>query len=283
MQEKDLFTALSYVDDTLIEEAETYAVRKVLPLHMVRWFGALAACLCLLFGWAVAARWAPFAAMSDKSSMEKVSQEAAAEAMPEEEWVEAEKAETEDAKTEGVMMEETEKGSAYGSDVAETPEAGTGPYVILNDAPPIFKNDAEVLYADPLNGTVIVAEDLQKTADQCKLAQMARSPRFLITFDLYRDGEKLETSSKAYLQEIARLEEQGYSFRYLVVKKRDKSVAVQGCWLMTSAQLNRFAASEEYGYFLYFPQNEDGTPLNWKDKADLNGLPTVEDALVTKE
>lgn len=56
MTGKDLFAALSYVDDALILEAEeAKPARRAFPAQAVRWGAALAACVCLLVGWAFAA------------------------------------------------------------------------------------------------------------------------------------------------------------------------------------------------------------------------------------
>ena len=39
------------------------------------------------------------------------------------------------------------------------------------------------------------------------------------------------------------------------------------CGLFTAEQLEQFDALETYGYDFYFPQNADGTPLDWNDPA----------------
>ncbi len=58
MTGKDLFAALSFVRDEYVAEAETACpARRVIPMKTVRWAGALAACVCLLVGWAFAAQW----------------------------------------------------------------------------------------------------------------------------------------------------------------------------------------------------------------------------------
>ncbi|MGN0479048.1 MAG: hypothetical protein ACI4GO_06415 [Hominenteromicrobium sp.] len=58
MTGKDLFAALSFVRDEYVEEAETECPpRRVIPMKTVRWAGVLAACVCLLVGWAFAAQW----------------------------------------------------------------------------------------------------------------------------------------------------------------------------------------------------------------------------------
>ena len=56
MTGKDLFAALSFVDDALILEAEeAKPARRMVSMQAVRWVGALAACVCVLVGWAFAA------------------------------------------------------------------------------------------------------------------------------------------------------------------------------------------------------------------------------------
>lgn len=54
MKGSTLLAAMSYVDDALVQEAEDrLPAGKVIPLHTVRWAAALAACVCILVGWAV--------------------------------------------------------------------------------------------------------------------------------------------------------------------------------------------------------------------------------------
>src|SRR5699024_3151445 len=51
MTGKDLFAALSFVDDALILEAEeAKPARRAVSMQAVRWVGALAACVCVLVG-----------------------------------------------------------------------------------------------------------------------------------------------------------------------------------------------------------------------------------------
>lgn len=58
MTGKDLFAALNFVRDEYVAEAEAEKpARRVIPMKTVRWAGALAACVCLLVGWAFAAQW----------------------------------------------------------------------------------------------------------------------------------------------------------------------------------------------------------------------------------
>ena len=246
MNGQELFAALGCVDDELVAEAENYTTRKVIPFSVRRFGGALAACICLLIGWAI------FAQSGLKS---------------------AEIAK--DSNTKEMTTEETviENGSAAN---------GTG-YMIIAQAPPIFQRYKATPDTGLTNGTLVVSEDLQKTVDQTAYAQLTGTPRFLVAFDLYRDGEKIDPNSGEYAKEVQRLTELGYEFRTLYVKQRDKSVKVQTCALMTTKLLQEKDLSAEYGYFLYFPENEDGTALDWNNVAKLSGLPTPEDAAVTKD
>lgn len=289
MNGKDLFAALNHVEDALVAEAETYTARKVIPLRTVRWVSTLAACICLLIGWAVAVRLMPFGGMEeaakDMTTAETVTEGAMNGAVTEEaapEEVETEEAESETAQAEtetGTGAESAEDTKA--EEKEETEE--TAEYVILADAFPAFKSEGEVRHAAPLNGTYLLDEELKKTVEQCALTNMVGLPRFLVTFDLYRDGQRIDPESAEYAEEVARLEALGYTFRTLAVQHGDKSVKVRVCGLLSEGQLGQFAATEDYGYFLYFPENEDGTPLDWENTAELCGLPTAEDASVTKD
>lgn len=288
MDGKDLFTALNHVEDALVAEAETYTARKVISLRTVRWVGALAACICLLLGWAVAVRLMPFGgqgeAARDMTTAETATEGAMNGAVTEE--AAPEEVETEEAESETAQAE-TETGtgaeSAEDTEAEEKAEEETAKYVILADAFPALRSEEGVRHAAPLNGTFILDEELKKTVEQCALTQMDGVPRFLVAFDLYHDGQRIDPESAEYAEEIARLEMLGYTFRTLAVQHGDKSVKVRVCGLLSEGQLGQFAAAEDYGYFLYFPENEDGTPLDWDNTVKLSGLPTAEDALVTKD
>ena len=288
MNGKDLFAALNHVEDAFVAEAEAYTARKVIPLHTVRWVGALAACICLLLGWAVAVQLMPFGGLGevarDTTTAETVTEGAMNGAVTEE--AAPEEVKTEEAESETAAETETGTGAENAEDTeaeekAETEE--TAKYVILADAFPMFRSEEEILYAATLNGTFLLDEELKKTVEQCALTQMDGVPRFLVAFDLYRDGQRIDPESAEYAEEIARLEALGYTFRTLAVQHRDKSVKVRVCGLLSEGQLEQFAATKDYGYFLYFPENEDGTPLDWENTAELCGLPTAEDASVTKD
>ena len=108
MTGKDLFASLNYVDDALIEEAETYAPARILPLTAVRRFGALAACVCVLVGLAVMLRLGLFSGTgaSDKVQMNDTAMEmfAESESCMEEAETEEETAEAETVTEEDIRM-----------------------------------------------------------------------------------------------------------------------------------------------------------------------------------
>jgi hypothetical protein len=260
MNGQELFAALGCVDDELVAEAENYTARKVIPFSVRRFGGALAACICLLIGWAIFAQSGlKSAEIAKDSNTKEMTTEAAVE-----------ETETEEMETEETVIE---TGSAAN---------GTG-YMIIAQAPPIFQRYKATPDTGLTNGTLVVSEDLQKTVDQTAYSNFVGTPRFLVAFDLYRDGEKIDPNSGEYAKEVQRLTELGYEFRTLYVKQRDKSVKVQTCALMTTKLLQEKDLSAEYGYFLYFPENENGTALDWNNVAKLSGLPTSEDAAVTKD
>lgn len=276
MDGKDLFLALGQVQDEFITEAETYAGRRVISMHSVRWVGALAACICLLIGWAVAAQWTDnplqtlfSAGSSNEAALEEATTETAEEAATTEGGYAADIAEAE----EETGVDYSESGdSARGALPTEAPEKTENTqYVILAAPFAGAKSDTEVLYDEPQNGRFILDAELKNTLEQCALAEFTGLPRFLVAFDLYRDEVKIDPDSEEYAAEIERLSGLGYAFRTLSVEHRDKSLKVQVCGLLTEEQLADFDASEDYGYFFYFPENEDGTPLDWEDAVDLPG------------
>jgi len=287
MTGKDLFSALNHVDDVLVAEAETYTARRVIPMPAIRWMGALAACFCLLIGWAVLAQTGGLG-FGKSASVETAPRDEKMEWTENTAEVETDGAVPESAPEEEceVTMEESEAAgmengsihdTAGGAQPTETPASSDyDRYLIFAEAPPDAKSDGTVLYAAPLNGAVILGEDISNTMDMLVLAHTAKPARFLVAFDLYRDEEKLHPDSDEYLAEVERLKALGYDFRTLNVQHTDKSVQVRICCLCDEGQLRQFAASADYGYLIRFPENEDGTPLNWEDKAGLCGLPTAE-------
>lgn len=296
MTGKDLFASLNYVDDALIEEAETYAPARILPLRSVRRIGALAACICVLVGLTAAIRLGLFGggkneamdsgAMMYTESFAESEAACAEEAETEEEMPEIETGEgAADTEKEDALATNTTTG-AQPTDKPVAEEDGEGEdaagtvsdvkYVILNQAFPDMQNDGNVRHAEPENGSFIMDEELQRTVGQLALTNTSGVPRLLVSFDLYNNGEKLDTDSAEYAEEVGRLAQIGYEFRSLTVEHKDKSVRTQPCFLASLSQLKMFEASEAFGYFIYFPKNEDGTPLEWDDTAELCGLPTVE-------
>lgn len=282
MDGKDLFLALNGVEDELITEADAYAVHRVIPLQLKRFGGALAACICLLLGWAVFAR---FDLKADNTMLGRGTETAATEGAAEEagteeavvteETVEEAEAEREES------VEEKSEDVAHGTPLFVGEDGVV--YCVIAEAFPFVAHDEGNLKDVPQGGACLVAEELKKTAEQTALTQMNGVPRFLVAFDLYRDGEKIDPDSAEYAAEVQRLSALGYEFRTLQVEKRDRSVKVQTCALMTGGLLREKDLSAEYGYYLYFPENENGTPLDWNDEAELCGLPTAEDASVTRD
>lgn len=292
MQEKDLFAALSYVDDTYVEEAETYAVRRVIPLHAVRWAAALAACICLLLGWAVAVQWVPFGGFGgflakDAAAPENATEGAAEETVQEHALVEEEKAEEE--------AEVEESSAAVGAQPTETPESEEdSAYIILND---VLEEEDTGKVQQPANGEWVCESGLRNRVMDVLRMQITpgmaagignKDIRFLAAFRLTKDGKQISPDSEEYLLEVQRLVSLGYEFRTLYVEGKSKDIQVCICGLFTAEQLDEFNAREfdaldTYGYVFYFPRNEDGTPLDWNNQAELCGLPTAEDALVTKD
>lgn len=256
MDGKDLFLALGQVQDEFITEAETYAGRRVISMHSVRWIGALAACICLLIGWAVAAQWTdnPLQTLfntgsSNEAAMDEAATEAAEEA----------------ATTEG----------GYTKDIAEaeeeTADAGCGK-VTDGAAAKIIdhytgEETAIYCYGTAENGEWFMDHYLEEMLQ----AHTGEDAYFLVAVELSRDGKVIDADSEEYAAEIERLTGLGYTFRTLSVQHRDKSLQVQVCGLFTEEQLTGFDASGDYGYFFYFPENKDGTPLDWEDAVNLPG------------
>lgn len=283
MTGKDLFASLNFIDDELIEEAANYAPARILPMRAIRRAGALAACVCLIVCLAVLFRSGVFLSGSAApESMMDVGKE-----MYQEDACVTEEAVEEETAAEEAAPAEMEEAMEKIEDTAESEMADGAPeaensttdseYVILNQAFPQVQNDWDSWHKDPENGTFILDEELSGTIGQCKLAHMRAQPRFLVAFDLYRDEKKLDSDSAEYRQEVERLEELGYEFRTLAVQNKDKSVKMQMCGLLSEKQLEMFEGSDDYGYFIYFPKNEDRSPLDWENTAEFCGLPTADD------
>ena len=268
MTGNDLFRAMNGVDETLIDEAETYTGHKVIPMRMVRWVSAAAACFCLLVCAAVIIR----SDMFSMKSAECVVMEEKAEAMIEKE----ETVITEETVEEEIMTETTEEGGfATGSTLEDTsavevPKNTEG--VVIYDH---YTGDDKAIYcyAGAAGGEWFCEEYLRQMVEMYGSDENAR---FLIAFYLWKDGEMLEPDSPEYRAETDRLKELGYEFRLLDVPHTDKSLKYLVCGLFTAEQLTDFAAAEEYGYIFYFPEDEYGQPLSWEEQVLLCGLPTDE-------
>lgn len=298
MTGKDLFASLNYVDDELIEEAETYVKARILPMHSVRRIGALAACVGLLVCLTVMLRMGLFRdgigaaekSMMDSGAMDMYAvEEAPAEAVMDEAAAQEEAAvETEEAETEESMAANAPADAAGGVQPTERPAEKTeSDYFIISDA---ASADAGAELRLPENGEWVCEFGLREQVMTVLRMQITpgvaggtgKEARFLAAFRLLKDGEPVDPDSEEYLAEVQRLTELGYEFRTLYVESSTKDVKVCICGLFTAEQLDEFTArefdaNEEYGYIFYFPKNEDGTPLDWNNEAALCGLLTAED------
>lgn len=150
MTGKDLFAALSFVDDALILEAEeAKPARRAFPAQAVRWGAALAACVCLLVGWAFAAERLRYAGST--------SNETAGAA--------------EGAVQEAGGMPETAEDSA---------DAGFSGKIIDRY---LGENEMATCYAAPQNGTWTIEQPLQDMLDRFA----GEDVRFLVAFDLFAE------------------------------------------------------------------------------------------------
>ncbi len=241
MTGKDLFLALSFIDDELISEAEeAKPLRRAAILPAIRWAGALAACVCVLVGWAIAAN---FANQADSGAAMTTGG-----AAPESEWSTA----TDTAEAAGEAGAET-------ADAAEGGEAGASEGGVRIIDRYLGENEVVTCYAAPRNGTWTMEQPLRDMLDEFAGADV----RFLVTFELFSDGEAIEHDASAYLEEVNRLAAAGYMLRRL--PRDDGEMLV--CGLFTAEELKHFDALEAYGYDFAFPANADGTPLDWDDPA----------------
>lgn len=257
MDGKDVFLALGHVREEFVTEAEEYAGRRVISMHTVRWVGALAACVCLLVGWAVAAQWTdnPLSLLSGGGASNDTAKEECT-------------METAEAVTEGAIEEDAaeEEAAETGETADNWGSSDIGSSVTIVDH---YTGDDKAIYCYSLaeNGEWFLDHHLEEMLQ----THTGEDAYFLVAFYLYRDGEKIDPDSEEYAAEIERLTGLGYTFRTLNVQHRDKSLQVQVCGLFTEEQLTGFDASGDYGYFFCFPENEDGTPLDWEDAVDLPG------------
>ncbi len=229
MTGKDLFAALSFVDDALILEAEeAKPARRAFPAQAVRWGAALAACVCLLVGWAFAAERLRYAGST--------SNETAGAA--------------EGAVQEAGGMPETAEDSA---------DAGFSGKIIDRY---LGENEMVTCYAAPQNGTWTIEQPLQDMLDRFA----GEDVRFLVAFDLFAEETRIDPADDAYAREAERLAAAGYDLRILP-QESAAGETMRVCGLFTAEQLEQFDAADAYGYDFYFPKNADGTPLDWNEPA----------------
>ncbi len=295
MTGKDLFASLNFVDDALIEEAENYTPARILPMRTVHRVGALAACFCLLVCLAVLIRSGMFGAGSaaPESMMDTVAKDIQMESSNAAAAV-TEEAAAEEAEAETAVESVEEAAPAEGAESAQGSgqPAEDASYYIINKAK---SADDKTEVTQPENGEWVCEFGLRKQVMDVLRIQITPSmaggtgkeARFLATFRLTKDGEHVDPDSAEYLAEVQRLTDLGYEFRTLYVEGETKDIKVCICGLFTAEQLDEFDArefdaSEEYGYIFYFPKNEDGTPLDWDNKAELPGLPTADDTAQTE-
>lgn len=229
MTGKDLFAALSFVDDALILEAEeAKPARRTFPAQAVHWGAALAACVCLLVGWAFAAERLRYAGST--------SNETAGAA--------------EGAVQEAGGMPETAEDSA---------DAGFSGKIIDRY---LGENEMATCYAAPQNGTWTIEQPLQDMLDRFA----GEDVRFLVAFDLFAEETRIDPADDAYAREAERLAAAGYDLRILP-QESAAGETMRVCGLFTAEQLEQFDAAGAYGYDFYFPKNADGTPLDWNEPA----------------
>lgn len=233
MTGKDLFAALSFVDDALILEAEeAKPARRTFSAQAVRWGAALAACVCLLVGWAFAAerlRYTGGTANDTAGVAEDTVQEA------------------------GGMPETAEYNAAA--------DAGAGFSGEIIDRY-LGEDEVAVCYSAPQNGTWTIEQPLQDMLDRFA----GEDVRFLVAFELFADETRIDPADDAYTREAERLAAVGYDLRMLP-QQSAAGETMRVCGLFTAEQLERFDAADAYGYDFCFPQNADGTPLDWDDPA----------------
>lgn len=243
MTGKDVFAALNFVDDELIAEAaEAHTLRRVIPMHTLRWVGTLAACICVLVGWAFAANWS--SATADNMMIGGENSTTAA----------AEDTRESADMAEGGAVPESAGGTDNGASVGQDAYGGT---IIAHNPDQAAET---VCYPAPEDGEWLCADDVQEMAE--------RNPdaRFLVTFRLFRNSEEItDFEDEAYSGEWERLSALGYDCRRLPVET-ESGTSWHICVLLTAEQLNQFAAPEDYGYFFQFlPDNADGTETSWDD------------------
>lgn len=234
MTGKDLFAALSFVDDALILEAEeAKPARRVVSMQAVRRVGALAACVCVLVGWAFAA---DLLNRADSTAGEAASMADSAVQTADGESAEA-----------GAAEGAADAGAAYGGEIIDGYRGG---------------DEVATCYAAPQDGTWTIEQPLQDMLDSFA----GEDVRFLVTFELFAGETHIDRTDAAYIEEAQRLAAAGYDLRLLPQRTADGAAQCL-CGLFTAEQLEQFDALETYGYDFYFPQNADGTPLDWNDPA----------------
>lgn len=245
MSGKDLFQALGNVRDEYITEAEEYTGRRVISMHTVQWIGALAACLCVLVGWAFAANW------FSNPIKEGASGEAGAGVMVEENTEAAQDHET----ANDIHNEKKDESNAavYAESECEIINRYTG------------EDEVSCELKSVENGSVEIDGCLQEMME----TYAEEDVRFLVTVVLSQDQKQIPEHDAQYTAEIERLTDLGYAFRMLPAKLPETTDGSKThiCALVSADQLYDFDALEKYGYFITFAENYDHTPLDWNDPA----------------
>lgn len=221
MQGKDIFLALSKIDNDLIEEAENDTPHHRVPF--TRW-ATLAACICLLIGWA---------AVSTVYNTAK-----STGSLPE------------TAADNAVMSEEC------GEAVAEDTAGADGGTAILNNYTDEFSNATGDTV--PLPGAYLCASTLEAALRE----NTGKALSYLVTFDLFGDAQtgEISTDDPRYTAEWERLASLGYSIRALPCDGSQRLCLLLTAEEIQSFSENANAA---YGYSFHFPLNQNGEPLDW--------------------
>lgn len=127
-----------------------------------------------------------------------------------------------------------------------------------------YPTSGEACYATPRNGTQSSSIEVNRAIEDAEAKN--QKAVLLVTVEIWKDLKMIENNE----DEIKRLSEQGYHFYTIPVweyqgENAEKVYRQETVALLTSDMIKNFSINPEYGYFIDFLHNGDGTSLNMED------------------
>lgn len=236
MKGEKIYIALGSADDELLERYYEGTKRKKKRNIWIK-YGAMAACLCIVVAGA-------FALNAQFGRNETASGQSGNEPIP---------GGTTENYSNSPITNQREVGST-----------GTGQQVYKADGTVVssFASKSSGKYAAPQNGTwfcfVEVKDALEKYAGD--------NVTYFLAIDVFSDFKRLDVQSKELTAELERLSELGYHVGYakawMYPGQGERVPYTYVAGYFTAEELEKFAASADYGYAFHFTVNGDGSPVS---------------------